>query len=172
MKKFLVILNALKNFLFQDIWQISHDGLSPVRSFFYKQIKIFIITFRGFFENKVSLQASALTYYSMMAIVPLVAMIFGIAKGFGLESLLQKEITNKFNGQQEVLNWIISFANSMLERTKGGIIAGVGMALLLWSVMNVLSNIESSFNNIWQIFSKIFRLPCNSAYCTGFYYCI
>jgi len=151
MKKFLVILNALKNFLFQDIWQISHDGLSPVRSFFYKQIKIFIITFRGFFENKVSLQASALTYYSMMAIVPLVAMIFGIAKGFGLESLLQKEITNKFNGQQEVLNWIISFANSMLERTKGGIIAGVGMALLLWSVMNVLSNIESSFNNIWQI---------------------
>jgi membrane protein len=151
MKEILAILNTLKNFLLRDIWQISHDGLSPVRSFFYKQLKIFLVTFRGFMENKVSLQASALTYYSMMSVVPLVAMIFGIAKGFGQEVLLQKFLINKFSGQQEVLNWIISFANSMLERTKGGIIAGVGLALLFWSVMNVLSNIESSFNNIWQV---------------------
>jgi Predicted membrane protein len=78
-------------------------------------------------------------------------MIFGIAKGFGLDAMLQKELVSKFSGQQEVLNWIISFANSMLERTKGGIIAGVGLALLFWSVMNVLGNIETAFNNIWQV---------------------
>jgi membrane protein len=151
MKKILDLIIWIKNFLFVDIWQISHQGLTPVRSFFYKEIKIVLVTFRGFNENKVSLQASALTYYTMMSIVPLVAMIFGIAKGFGLEALLQKELTNKFTGQQEVLNWIISFAGSMLERTKGGIIAGVGIALLFWSVMNVLGNIESAFNNIWQV---------------------
>jgi membrane protein len=151
MKKIIAFIIWIKNFLFVDIWQISHQGLTPVRSFFYKQIKIFLVTIRGFMENKVSLQASALTYYSIMSIVPLVAMIFGIAKGFGLDKLLQNELTSKFSGQQEVLNWIISFANSMLERTKGGIIAGVGLALLFWSVMNVLSNIESAFNNIWQV---------------------
>jgi membrane protein len=151
MKKILDLIVLIRNFIFRDVWVISHHGLSPFRRIVIKQIKIFLVTFRGFMENKVSIRASALTYYSLMSVVPIVAMIFGIAKGFGLEKMLQKELTAKLSGQQEVLNWIITFANSMLERTKGGIVAGVGLVLLFWSIMNVLGNIEASFNDIWQI---------------------
>jgi membrane protein len=151
MKKILDLIVLIRNFIFRDVWVMSHHGLSPFRKFVIKQIKIFLVTFRGFMENKVSIRASALTYYSLMSVVPVVAMIFGIAKGFGLEKILQKELAAKLSGQQEVLNWIITFANSMLERTKGGIVAGVGLVILFWSIMNVLGNIEASFNDIWQI---------------------
>jgi membrane protein len=151
MKKILDLIVLIRNFIFRDVWVMSHHGISPFRRIVIKQIKIFLVTFRGFMENKVSIRASALTYYSLMSVVPIVAMIFGIAKGFGLEKMLQKELAAKLSGQQEVLNWIITFANSMLERTKGGIVAGVGLVLLFWSIMNVLGNIEASFNDIWQI---------------------
>jgi len=87
----------------------------------------------------------------MLSVVPVAAMGFGIAKGFGFEEYLQKQLAKNFSEQQEVLEWIIQFANRFLENTSGGIIAGIGIAMLFWSVMKVLGNIENSFNAIWQI---------------------
>jgi membrane protein len=145
------MIQGFKRFLFEDIWIISHNGLSPIKSFIFKQLKIFIITFRGFMENKVVLRASALTYYTLLSVVPFVAMVFGVAKGFGLDKKLYVILANKLSGQKQVFDWIYSFANSMLRRTKGDVIAGIGLIILLWSVMRVLNNIEISFNEIWQI---------------------
>ena len=142
-------INTIKNFLVRDVWRLKKS--SPIMALMLKQAKIFILTIRGFLENKVVLRASALTYYSMMSVVPIVAMAFGIAKGFGLDKKLREELANKFEGQQQVLDWIIKFASSMLEHTKGGVVAGVGIALLLWAVMRVLGNIEASFNFIWHV---------------------
>jgi membrane protein len=76
---------------------------------------------------------------------------FGIAKGFGFDKDLEQKLIDNFKGQEEVLNWLISLAQSALDTAKGGVIAGVGFALLFWSVMKVLGNIERSFNDIWQI---------------------
>jgi membrane protein len=81
-------------------------------------------------------------------------MAFGIAKGFGFENKLEKEIRSRVAEQEEladVVDYILEFANSMLVNINGGVIAGVGLVLLLWAVMKVLGNIENSFNVIWQI---------------------
>ena len=78
-------------------------------------------------------------------------MAFGIAKGFGFQKLLEKQLLEKFSGQEEVMVQIVSFARSLLENTKGGMIAGIGVAVLLWSVIKLLGNIERSFNDIWEI---------------------
>jgi len=102
-------------------------------------------------ENKVVLRASALTYYTLLSVVPFVAMVFGFAKGFGLDKKLYVILANKLSGQKQVFDWIYTFANSILRRTKGDVIAGIGLIILLWSVMRVLNNIEISFNEIWQI---------------------
>jgi membrane protein len=149
MESNLGLFQKIKQFVLRDIWRLKK--FSPATALFVKQAKIFILTIRGFLENKVVLRASALTYYSMMSVVPIVAMAFGIAKGFGLDKKLQEELANRFEGQQEVLDWIIKFASSMLERTKGGVVAGVGIILLFWAVMRVLGNIEASFNFIWHV---------------------
>jgi membrane protein len=106
---------------------------------------------RGFNEDKCQLRASALTYYSLLSIVPVVAMAFGIAKGFGFEKMLQKQLLEKLPAQQDVLMQVMGFANTLLENTKGGIVAGIGVIVLFWTVIKVLGNIEKSFNDIWGI---------------------
>ena len=78
-------------------------------------------------------------------------MFFGVAKGFGFEKRLQKELFDRFQGQEEILNQLINFANSLLEQTRGGIIAGIGLLVLFWSVLKVLGHIEMALNDIWEI---------------------
>lgn len=134
-----------------EIWRI-HSRNLPLRKYFLiKQLRVVLLAIRGFNEDKCLLWASSLTFYSLLSIVPVVAMAFGIAKGFGFEKVLEKQLIENFPAQQEVVTRVISFAHSLLENTKGGMIAGVGLVLLLWSVIKVLNHIERSFNEIWEI---------------------
>jgi len=99
-----------------------------------------------------------LTYYSLLSIVPVLAAAFGIAKGFGFEATLQEELLKRFAEQKEILTHAVTFAQTMLEQTKGGLIAGIGVFVLLWTIIKLLGNIEESFNNIWRI-SRARTLP-------------
>jgi membrane protein len=87
----------------------------------------------------------------MLSLIPFVAIAFGIAKGFALDQKLQELLVNEFKSQPEVLSWILNQANSAIQATSGGYIAGIGLIILIWSVMSLLDQIESSFNHIWQI---------------------
>lgn len=151
MKKNRLAISKIINFIKTDVWRIRLEDLPRQKSFFIKQLRIFLLALRGFAEDKCQLRASALTFYSLLSIVPVMALIFAIAKGFGFEKLLEKQLSKMLSGQQEVMDQVLSFANSMLENTKGGLIAGIGIVMLLFAVMKVLGNIESSFNDIWQI---------------------
>ena len=140
-------------FFTADIWRVRLEDLPFGKSFLIKQLRIIILTLRGFDEDRCFFRASSLTFYTLLSIVPVAAMLFGVAKGFGFEKLLRKEIFERFPGeaQQEVLTKVIEFAESMLEATKGGLIAGIGLIVLFWSVIKVLSYIETSLNDIWEI---------------------
>lgn len=105
----------------------------------------------GFSKDDCSTQASALTFYSLLSIVPVLAVAFGIAKGFGFESILQNELKQKFSEQPVLIDQLVQFAYNTLENTQGGWIAGIGLVLLFWTVIKLLSNIESAFNLIWKI---------------------
>jgi len=144
-------ISRIVEFLRIDIWRIRLKTLPGRRSFFIKQLRIVILAVRGFDEDKCQLRASALTFYSLLSLVPVVAMAFGIAKGFGFEKLLEKQLLEKLSGQEEVIGQVIGFANSLLENTKGGMIAGIGVVVLFWSVIKVLGHIERSFNDVWEI---------------------
>jgi membrane protein len=139
------------NFIKTDIWRIRLKEIPRPKSFFIKQLRIFLLAINEFNKDKCPLRASALTFYSLLSIVPLAAMAFGVAKGFGFEKRLQTQLLERFPGQEEALVQIINFAHSLLETTKGGLIAGIGIAVLIWTVIKVLGNIESSFNHIWEI---------------------
>lgn len=145
------ILLKIIDFLKTDIWRIRLKDLPNSKSFIIKNLRVLLVALRGFNEDKCQLRASALTFYSLLSIVPVVAMAFGIAKGFGFEKLLEKQMLDKFSGQEEVIAWIINFSHSVLENTKGGLVAGIGVAMLFWTVIKVLGNIERSFNDIWGI---------------------
>jgi len=139
------------NFIKVDIWRIRLADLPFGKSFLIKQLRIIILAIRGYDEDKCFFRASSLTFYTLLSIVPVAAMFFGIAKGFGFEKVLEKRIYENFPGQQEVLSQVLNFSNSLLQETRGGLIAGIGLAVLFWSVLKVLNHIERSFNDIWEI---------------------
>jgi membrane protein len=125
------------SFIQVDIWRIRLADLPFGKSFLIKQLRM--------------LRASSLTFYTLLSIVPVAAMFFGVAKGFGFERRLEKELFEKFAGQEEVLSQVINFSNSLLEQTQGGLIAGIGLLVLFWSVLKVLGHIEMALNDIWGI---------------------
>lgn len=106
---------------------------------------------RGFIEDDCYTKASALSFYSLLSIVPVLAVLFGIAKGFGFEKALELDINEKFSEQRELIGKLIEFAYSWLQNVQGGIIAGIGTVALFWSVLGLLSNIESTLNAIWKM---------------------
>jgi membrane protein len=133
------------------IWHTPLSELSKKRSIIIKQVRIVVLAARGFSNDNVQLRASALTFYSLLSVIPVIAIAFAIAKGFGLDQNLTAQITKNFESHQEVLTWVLNNARHALEVTNGGYIAGVGVIILFWSVMSLLDRIESSFNHIWQI---------------------
>lgn len=145
------MLQKLKNFLKEEIWAHDLASKSRRRSFIIMQVRIYILAFKGFFEDRAAVRAAALTYFTMLSIVPIFAIAFAIARNFGFEDTLHTFINNHMKDQVEVMNWVTKMVDNLLSETKEGVIAGVGGVILFWSVIQVLNNIEASFNDIWQI---------------------
>lgn len=144
-------ISSLYKFLKEDIWHEPYDPKRPFRSFFVKILRICIETARRFERDDCFLKASALTYYSLLSIVPALAIGFGIAKGFGFSQVLEREIHGQFHEQPEIADKMIAFAYNLLAQAQGGVIAGVGIITLFWTVIKLLENIEISLNDIWKV---------------------
>ena len=141
-------------FFKNGIWEIQLRNLSPLKAFSVKYLRIILLASRGFMRDHCQKTASVLTYYSLLNLVPVVAVAFAMAKGFGLEKLIEKQIlqmAEKANWQADITTQIISFSHNLLNQAKGGLIAGVGIVLLLWTVISIMGKIEESLNEIWEI---------------------
>lgn len=151
MKKLQEKCRLAVDFIRNDIWRIHRAKLSHRKSLFVKLLRVLVLSFRGFKQDKCQLRSSALTFYSLISTVPIAAMAFGIAKGFGFEKILENQLREKLAGHEEILTTLIQYSHSLLANTRGGLIAGIGMIVLLWAVINVGSQIEYSFNDIWKV---------------------
>ncbi len=151
MKTISKIIPKIVVFIKRDVWRIRRTDLPPGKSFFLTLLRVLILSIRGFDEDKCQLRASALTFYSLISIVPVAAMAFGIAKGFGFEKMLESQLRAKLTGHEEIVDNVVQFSHSLLESTKGGLLAGIGVIVLFWAVIKVLGQIEESLNDIWGI---------------------
>ncbi len=146
------MLNKIIDYFREDLWQQrnkleEHKLKSQVLGY----LKVFALSSQGFLKDHGSLRASALTLYTMLSIVPVFAMLFGIAKGFGFEAMLQTRLLEQAPEQNAMITQLIDMSQNMLDSTKGGVVAGFGVAVLFFSVLKVISNIEESFNQIWKV---------------------
>ena len=145
------LFKRIQNFIVHDVWSVNLDDYPPIRSRMIRYLRILLLAYRGFVEDRVLLRASALTYFSLMSIVPILAMAFGIAKGFGMDKYLEIQLRQSFQAQGEIMTQLIDFSNSLLQRTGGGILAGIGIVILFYSVFKVFNHIERSLNDLWNI---------------------
>ena len=144
-------LKRLKQFLQVDIWRTSSEKLSPVRRLFYEVVKVLSLAVRFFTTKRVLTQAAALTYSTLLAIVPIMAVVFAIARGFGYNKYIELWFRDALASQPQAAEVIIGWVNSYLVHTKSGIFLGVGLVFMLYTVLMLVSNIEQTFNEIWQV---------------------
>lgn len=148
------MISKVIHFINTGIWKIRLKDLSRSRSFFIKCLRIIILASQRFVKDNCQNTACVLTYYSLLNVVPIIAVVFGIAKGFGLEKIIEKQIlqtAEKANWQPDLTNQILKFSHSFLENVNGGLIAGVGVVLLFWTVISIMGKIEGSLNAIWEV---------------------
>ena len=145
------ISSAITTYLTVTIWNHRLRNLSGFHFIAVALLRLVVLTVMRFQKQQCSLRASALTLYTLLSLVPLAALLFAFAKGFGIESVLQRRILESFHGQEEAVQWIISFSHQLLSSTRNGVLVGIGVMVLFVTVIKLLSHIEDSLNHIWGI---------------------
>ena len=136
---------SLYEYLTEGVWSDTRN------SFWIDIVKTLNLAVSSFLNKNLQQKASALTYSTILAVVPVIAMFFAIGRGFGFQNLLEAEFFKFFPAQKEALSQTFVFVDSYLEQTSEGLFLGIGIVLLLWTVINLMLNVESSFNQVWQI---------------------
>ncbi len=147
------MISGIMDFLHNGIWKADLEEYPPVKRWPLRILRIIIMAAVRFEKDDCQRSASVLTYYSLLNIVPLFAVLFAIAKGFGLEKLIVRQIIQvgkDFNWQAEITGKIIEFSRSLLANARGEVIVGFGVVILFWTVISILGRIEDSFNTIWE----------------------
>jgi membrane protein len=116
-----------------------------------RYIGMAILTIRRMSVNRVGLQAAAFTFFTLIAIVPFIAAVFAITKGFGFSGELESLIFERFSEQEEVVQWILTFANNLLNTSKSGLFGIIGFITFFWSIIWAMISVEQAFNYIWQV---------------------
>ena len=116
---------TLWKFLTYDIWRITEDEVTKTTFSLYNIIKTIYLCINRFTKDRLVNKASALTYSTLLAIVPILAIVFAIARGFGFDTLMEIQLRQGVASQQSEL--IISWINSYLEHAQSGIFIGIGL---------------------------------------------
>ena len=145
------LIRQIIQFFKIDIWRITKDDMSPVKFLLVVILKKLVLAIRFFTTKRVMTKAAALTYSTLLAIVPIFAVVFAIARGFGYNKYIEVWFRDALHSQPQVADVIIGFVNSYLVHTKSGIFLGIGLLFMLYTVLMLVSNVEAAFNEIWQV---------------------
>ncbi|WP_321371454.1 YhjD/YihY/BrkB family envelope integrity protein [uncultured Desulfuromusa sp.] len=130
------------------LWEQNPADLSLLQRILLRQIQTVALVVRDFGVNQCLLRASALTYYTMLSLVPLLALTFALLKAFGVQNLLQPLIIEKLNvGDGRVADIILGYINNTQVTQLGA----VGLVFLIVAVVSLLTNVEKSFNHVWGV---------------------
>ena len=116
-----------------------------------KVVKVINLSFRSFMDRDLQTKSMSLTYSTVLAIVPAFAMLFAIGRGFGFQNLLEDQLFMNFPAQKSFITFALKFVDSYLNEASQGVFVGVGLIFLLYTMVSLLSDIETAFNQIWDI---------------------
>jgi membrane protein len=149
MKRFFSRTHAgAKAFLTQRVWSEDTHEAHWSKGLLYGFTRFAQHVAAGFVGDQCLLRASALTYTSLLSLVPFLALMFAILKGLGFQSRLEPILLEKFTpASQEVVTSILEY----VDRTNVSSLGVVGVFGLLITALMTLKNMEGSFNWIWKV---------------------
>ncbi len=136
------------HFMQRGIWEPPQGTIQKLLVGILRRIYLAI---RLFWRENMQYRASALTYSSILSLVPILAIIFAIAKGFGLAEFTEEWIRSHFVGKPEIIDTLVGFVHSYLNHAQGGIFLGFGLLMLLYTLFSLTDSIENAFNQLWQV---------------------
>ncbi|MDE5632200.1 MAG: YihY/virulence factor BrkB family protein, partial [Muribaculaceae bacterium] len=133
------------------LWTYFNSGIwsDTRRSWWINALRTLNLSINSFLNRDIQSQACAMTYRTTLAVVPALAMLIGIGRGFGIQNVLEEELFRLFPAQHYAIKYGIQFVDSYLKQSSEGIFVGVGIAFLLWPLISLISNMEDTFNLIW-----------------------
>ena len=133
------------------LWGTDDNRWRPITRIAFHSLRRVIMAVELFLDRNLMGHAAALTYSSILGAVPILAIVFAIARGFGFGALIEEKLKSNVNFTPEMTDTIMNFVNSYLEHARGGVFIGVGLVMLFYTLINLTSNIETAFNSIWQV---------------------
>ncbi|MBD5308004.1 MAG: YihY/virulence factor BrkB family protein [Bacteroides sp.] len=135
------------------IWKYWSESvwLDTRKNFKVAAVKTINLSVRSFLSTDLQSQACALTYRTVLALVPALAMVLAIFRGFGYSDALTGQLYKLFPSQHQAIAVGIKFVDGYLEQASGGVFVGVGILFLLWTLISLLGSVEDSFNVIWRV---------------------
>ncbi|MDR0680974.1 MAG: YihY/virulence factor BrkB family protein [Dysgonamonadaceae bacterium] len=144
-------IRKILKFITEDIWRTIPQDLSKQERRGYTILKVICLAIKRYNANNLQRSASALTYNTFLSLIPLLAVLLAIAKGFGFKNIVESQLFLYFPGQRVIMEHVFNFVDSYMQHTEDGIFLGLGLIMLFYTVYNLISNIENTFNMIWQI---------------------
>ena len=154
MKRFKGKTKNLKRFFSEDIWELELEELSKAKARFIKYVKVAIITAKTYAQQKIGPQAVALSYLSVMALVPFLAIVFAITGGLGVDGLLKEFMYDNFSSNQGAIDTVLSFSQNIIDTAQSGWMGFFNAFLFLWIIYRLMAGVESAFNNVWKVNSN------------------
>lgn len=135
----------LAQYAWTGVW---HDRRN---SLWVRVVKVVNLTVKSFLNSDLQSTACALTYRTLLALVPALALLFAIGRGFGFQNILTSQLFSYFPSQQKALEVAMRFVDSYLAQASEEIFVGVGVGVLLWTLISLVSSVEDAFNRIWGL---------------------
>lgn len=138
-------INAAVRYCSDGVWDDTRT------SWGVKLMKICNISIRSFLDGNLQVRACALTYNTVLAMVPALAMVFAVARGFGFQKIVQSELFRHLPSQRQALETLVGYVDNYLEHSSQGVFIVIGLASLIWTLVSLMCNVEDSFNEVWQV---------------------
>ena len=142
------MLGRARKFLTNDVWLIEVDKLPRLKGIVYKQLQLAMYVWREFWRDSSLLRASGLTYTTLLTLVPLLALMFALLKGLGVQKALEPFFLERLTGGSHPITERIM---EYVSRIHVGSLGTLGITFLFLTMILVLTNIEMAFNQIWQV---------------------
>ena len=145
-------ISDLVTFLTEGIFRLRPEQIhNPFLRWAARQYKLLFYTVQGLSTHGTMVRSAAMTFYTLISIVPIVALIYAVLKGFGMTEDLVQNLYGLLPQMPEVVDYVVDFAQNTLARTQGGWVAAISLVTLFWAVIRVFGSIEDAFNNIWEV---------------------
>ncbi len=134
-------------------WEYVSEGVwkDPRDTILVQTLKIINLSLRSFFNKDLQSVSMSLTYSTVLAIVPALALLFAIGRGFGFQNLLVDNLYRYLPSQSTALSAVLEFVDSYLSQASQGVFVGVGLVMLLWTMISLMGRMEAAFNKIWDV---------------------